>query len=430
MTKSPSIAIIGAGLTGLTAAYRLKKAGYAVSVYEASDTPGGLAKGFKPDGYDWYLDYFYHHIFSSDTEILGFFKELGLEKLLIAKKPTTAMMFQGKPYPFDSPVRLLFFPHLPFKDKIQMGCALLYLRVSKNWKKFEQVTAHAWLEKFMGKKAYSLLWEPMLEGKFGKYYKDVPLSWFWARIYKRTPTLIYADGGFQNLCNAIAEKVIASGIPIHYNTPVLSVEQKNTLYEVLTKDTQRQFDNVFIATPPNAFLNIAKGLPEEYTNQVQGLESLGAVVAVLALKKKITDDTYWINIPKKEGFPFLAFVEHTNYMDAKHFNGNTILYCGDYLPTTHEYFSLPKDELIVKFSEGIKKINPAFDASWIVQSWVYSEKYAQPIPSLNYSTKIPAIATPLPGLYFCSMSQVYPWDRGTNYAVAYGEKVARIVQGL
>jgi hypothetical protein len=62
------------------------------------------------------------------------------------------------------------------------------------------------------------------------------------------------------------------------------------------------------------------------------------------------------------------------------------------------------------------------------QSWLFRAEYAQPVPLLNHSQKIPALQTPIPGLFWASMSQVYPWDRGTNYAVELGKKVAKRVE--
>ena len=50
------------------------------------------------------------------------------------------------------------------------------------------------------------------------------------------------------------------------------------------------------------------------------------------------------------------------------------------------------------------------------------------MPPVGHSENIPSLRTPLPGLYFASMSQVYPWDRGTNYAVEMGREVAQMVQ--
>jgi protoporphyrinogen oxidase len=117
-------------------------------------------------------------------------------------------------------------------------------------------------------------------------------------------------------------------------------------------------------------------------------------------------------------------VEHTNFIEPEHYGGDHLIYCGDYLPPEHDYFRLSRDELLQRFLPSLVKVNPAFTPDWVRDSWLHREPYAQPIVGLNHSRNIPPLATPLPGLYWASMSQVYPWDRGTNFAVELGQRVA------
>jgi protoporphyrinogen oxidase len=155
------------------------------------------------------------------------------------------------------------------------------------------------------------------------------------------------------------------------------------------------------------------------------LKSLGAVVLVLALNQRLTQDRYWIQgMLRTNGFPFLALVEHTNFIEPEHYGGDHLVYCGDYLPVDHEYFQMSKEELLVRFLPALRRFNQAFDYDWIRKSWLFREPYAQPIVGLHHSKAIPSLATPLPGLFWASMSQVYPWDRGTNFAVELGQDVA------
>jgi len=162
------------------------------------------------------------------------------------------------------------------------------------------------------------------------------------------------------------------------------------------------------------------------------------VVMVLSLKRQLSEQGYyWFNLPKAvsprrargpngdAGFPFLALVEHTNFVSAEHFGGDHILYAGDYLEPGHEYFSLSETELLERFAPAFKRINPKFELDWVKKVWVFKTNYAQPVPLVNHSRNIPAIQTPVEGLYFASMSQVYPWDRGTNFAVEIGRKAAK-----
>jgi protoporphyrinogen oxidase len=155
---------------------------------------------------------------------------------------------------------------------------------------------------------------------------------------------------------------------------------------------------------------------------------MGAVVLILSLKRRLSEKGYyWFNIPKSAGYPFLALVEHTNFISPEHFGGDHIVYIGDYLEPDHEYFGLSQGDLLERFLSVLPRFNPEFNPDWIKKTWLFRTKYAQPVPLVNHSENIPAIQTPLPGLYFASMSQVYPWDRGTNFAVEIGREAARIM---
>jgi protoporphyrinogen oxidase len=187
---------------------------------------------------------------------------------------------------------------------------------------------------------------------------------------------------------------------------------------------------VLVTTSPNLMAKLSPVLPENYLKGLLELKSMGAVVMVLSLKHQLSKEGYyWFNLPKEAGYPMLALVEHTNFVSKENFGGDRIVYAGDYLQVGHEYFSMSDDELLERFAPAFKKINPAFEADWVKKVWVFKTNYAQPVPLVNHSKNIPAIQTPIEGLYFASMSQVYPWDRGTNFAVEIGRRAARMMLG-
>jgi protoporphyrinogen oxidase len=424
----PDIGIVGAGVTGLTAAYDLLKAGHDVTVYEARPYVGGLAAGFRADHWDWYLERFYHHIFASDRDIIEFAEELNLEDLLFFKRPVTSIYYQGKIYPLDSPMRVLQFQPLPFVDRLRFGVVAAFLRYNPRWHPFERTTAHRWLSAALGKRAYEVLWQPLLEGKFGDYYKEVNLAWFWARLAKRTPKLGYFKGGFQAFLDGVADKVRELGGTIRLETHVRGIHpESDGRIRCELRAGDRLHERVLATCSPHMLKARTPKLPDAYTAKLDELVSTGAVVMVLTLKHAVTDTHYWINIPKREGFPFLAFVEHTNYVDRAHYGGDTIVYCGDYLPSDHPYFEMSEEEMLERFIPGIQRINPAFDRDWIRGYWKFTEIYAQPVPFVNHSENIPPMRTPIDNLYMANMSQVYPWDRGTNYAVEIGRRAAQLV---
>jgi protoporphyrinogen oxidase len=422
------IAIVGAGVAGLTAAYELTKNGHRVVVFEAAERTGGLASGFKDERWEWSLERFYHHWFASDDAVINLINEIGEESKLFFSRPTTSIWHKGVVYPFDSYLRAALFPHLSLLDKLRGGPVAIYLRITRNWRPLEKHTAHAWLTRWLGKRAYQILWEPLLVGKFGDYYQDVNMAWMWARLHKRTPQLGYFVGGFQAFSDALADRATAQGADVRLSAPILGIDPIDEGgLNVRTRSGDEVFERVIATVSPGLLGRLAPALATEYLEGLKRLKSMGAVVLILALKRRLTDGHYWINLPKGEGFPFLALVEHTNYIDSKHYGGDHVIYCGDYLKPDHEYFDLPHEALLERFTPALSRFNPEFKPEWVRRSWLFREKYAQPVPPVNHSRNIPDLATPIPGLYWASMSQVYPWDRGTNYAVEIGQKVAKRV---
>ena len=430
------IAIIGAGIAGLSAANDLLAAGHQVTLYEATDHTGGLASGFKDETWDWPLEKFYHHIFQSDKAIIQLVEELGFSDSLFFPRPTTSVIYEGKIVPFDSPLRWITFPGFNLLDVARFGLVSAYLRFTEPWRKLEQETADAWLRRWYGDKIYEMTWRPMLIGKFGPYYQDVNMAWMWARLHVRSPQLGYFTGGFQAFIDRLTAVVQQRGGQIFLNTPVSGIAQEgNGRLTLITSTNQAIYDRVLATTSPHLLSRLAPDLPTDYLGQLLNLKSMGAVVMTLALQRPLLPDhlTYWLNIPSstpdktQNDIPFLALVEHTNYISPEHYGGDHIVYCGDYVTPDHAYFQMSDDELETLFTGALTQFNPDFQPDWVRKSWIAREKYAQPVPLLNHSANIPEIATPLPGLYFASMSQVYPWDRGTNYAVEIGRRAARLM---
>jgi protoporphyrinogen oxidase len=338
------------------------------------------------------------------------------------------MYHQGKFYPFDSIVKALLFPGLGFGfNKIRFGLVGLFLRLTNNWKALEKYTVDDWLRKWAGKKVYELMWEPLVIGKFGEhYYKQVNMAWMWARLKARTTRLGTFMGGFQNFADLFADRLQEMGVEIRLKTPVTLITRDEDLALVMVHGEKVEgFDKVLVTLSPEAMAHLVPSLPAEYLHGLRNMKSMGAVVITLALKHQLSEEGYyWYNLPKSAGYPFLALVEHTNYVGTDKFGGDHIVYMGDYLDPEHEFFRLSQEELLEKFLPALKKFNPKFELDWVRKAWLFRTAYAQPVPLVNHSRNIPSIQTPLEGIYFASMSQVYPWDRGTNFAVEIGRKAA------
>ncbi|HNH04158.1 MAG TPA: NAD(P)/FAD-dependent oxidoreductase [Anaerolineales bacterium] len=422
------IAIVGAGYGGMVAAWDLKKAGHDVTIFESAEYAGGLASGFKEPHWDWSVEKFYHHWFQSDGEMLGLIRELGLEDKVRFPRPLTVMYYKGKWYPFDSILNALLFPGLGWGlNKIRFGFVGLFLRLTNNWRALEKVTADEWMMKYAGRQVYEQMWKPLLVGKFASFYKDVNMAWLWARMHARTTRLGTFEGGFQKFADMFAEKLRAQGVQIKLGVSIKSIKRDQASGSLLVDD--QSFDKVLVTSSPSLMAKLCPELPESYLKGLLGLKSMGAVVMTLSLAHPLSKEGYyWFNVPKEEGYPFLALVEHTNFVPKENFGGDHIVYAGDYLELGHEYFSMSDEQLLERFIPAFQKFNPEFSRDWVKKIWVHKTNYAQPVPLVDHSKNIPEIQTPIEGLYFASMSQVYPWDRGTNFAVEIGRKAARMMK--
>ena len=445
------IAIIGGGFTGLTAAYTLAKKGHQVTLFEKEKTLGGLAHGFTRPGWDWHLESAYHHLFTNDKAILDLIKELGITDKLIVKRPITANYIppsviarslrrsnlvldeiatpsersrddNGTIVQLDSPLHLLAYPGLSLADKLRTGFLLAFLKLNLFWQPFEYITAKKLFLTIGGRRAWETIWEPLMIGKFGKYSDSVAASWLWARIKKRTPKLCYIKGGFHTLISALEQAIIHRGGTI----------KKNCKYDCdrifkYNSFSHTPFDRILLTIPTpttNPHLHAQVLILETKEPILQGLqEDLLQRCKRSSYEKK---SIYWLNICDRT-FPFLAVVAHTNMIDKKYYGGHHLTYFGNYLPSGHPYLSMTKEQLLKTFLPYIKRLNPSFLKSYVISHTSFLGLYAQPVHELHYSRRAPKLETPIKGLYLANMDSIYPWDRGTNYAVELGKCAADII---
>ena len=417
-------AVLGAGALGLTLAYRLAQAGEAVEVLERANEPGGLAAGFQVGG--TYLEKFYHHLFGTDRAAIALIRELGLGDQLLWLRPQSSILYQGNMHPMDSVAAVLRFPPLNMVNRLRLGAATAYLKVERDYRRLENSTASAWLQRWMGAEPYRVVWEPLLRSKFGSHADEILMSWMWARLHYRTTALGYLRGGFQQLYVRLVEAVERHGGAVRFGETVQRVTPAPSGgYTVQTDRRSATYSTVVSTAPSRLTFQLVPDLPVEFREQYdQGL-AYGAHCVVLELDRRLMQP-YWLCI-NDPGFPFLAAVEHTNLMPASDYGGKHVLYLGNYLPMSDPLFRRTDADVVAEFIAALPRLNPAFDSAWISGAHVFQAPYAQPIVTAGFRQRIPPNRTPLQGMYMANMFQVYPQDRGQNYSIALAERVARMV---
>jgi protoporphyrinogen oxidase len=413
--------IAGGGVLGLTAALRLAQRGHQVTVYERDATMGGLAGSFEVDDGVW-LEKFYHHLFRTDRRAIALIEELGLGERLRWHRPVTTVLRDGEIRQLDSPMSVLRFEPLGLPSRLRLAAGLAILKLLPTPAVLEGHSAGRWMRRVMGEPAYRVVWEPLLRGKFGESAGDVSMPWLWARIHCRSAELGYLDGGFHLLYTALAERVRSLGGTLVPGADVRAICRRDGGVAVDLADGGGAVHERVISTLPTALTaKVALDLPDSWRRAHPLPKALGAHCLVLSLDRPLTD-VYWIGV-NDPGYPFLAVVEHTRMLRPEAYGGRHLVYLGNYRPHDDPLFRMSTAEVIDAFLPGIQRLNPAFDRSWIKESWSFGAPFAQPVVTRGFKDSIPGFDTPVPGLFVATMFQVYPHDRGQNYSIRLAERL-------
>jgi protoporphyrinogen oxidase len=445
------VAVLGAGVAGLVAALRLAERGDAVDVYERWPGLGGQAATIDAGG-GVLLERYYHHWFTSDRHVVGLCDELGVGP--VEWKPSSMAFFvDGASRPFTTPLDLLRFRPLPLRDRLRMGLAVLRLqRSDAPVAAYEGETARAWIEREMGPRAWEKVWGPLLRGKFGSRADDISMAWLWGKLTlrrklegaeARQELLGYPACSFEPLFTALRDRIEALGGRVLIDRPAarLGRDGDGALRVVPAaggsfrlgtdpsafepQGESERYDAVIATVPNDVFADLLEDdlaceIGDTYLDRLEGIEYHTALCLLLELDRSFTP-FYWTNVADPE-LPFVGLIEHTNLVDPRRYGGRRFLYVANYLEPGDRLLALDPDQLLAAYLPGLRRVNPAFSSSWVVDRWLHREAAAQPIVTVGYRERIPPLDTGVPGLILANTTQIYPEDRGTNYAVRLGEE--------
>jgi len=439
-------------------AYRLAQAGHVCDVYERWPGLGGQAATLDV-GQGHLLERYYHHWFTSDRHILALHEELGIADTIAWHPSSMAFFVDGRSHAFTTPLDLLRFRPLPVRDRLRMGLAVLRLqRSGAPVSAYEGETAKAWIEREMGTRAYAKVWGPLLRGKFGARGDDVSMAWLWSKLTlrrklegseARQELLGYPSASFEPLFSALSEAIVARGGRVLIDRPVARLSRAGGGFAVhaggrdsfraghdprrfATDGEAEQYDAVVATVPNDVFVHLldpdlAEAIGSAYLDRLRAVEYHTALCLLLELDRQFSP-FYWTNVADPE-LEFVGLVEHTNFIDPARYDGRRFLYVANYLEPGHELLTLDPDALLERYLPGLRKVNPAFELSWVRGRWRFAEPAGQPVVTVGYHERIAPLDTGVPGLVLANTTQIYPEDRGTNYAVRMGDQAAQALLG-
>jgi len=425
--------VIGAGFTGLAAAYELARQGIRPTVLEADNVVGGLAGSFAFGGTQ--LEKFYHHWFTSDRHVIDLIRELGTEDRVVYRPTRTGMYYANNFFKLSTPLDVLRFSALSLPNRVRLGLLVVRARTVRDWRSLESITVAEWLSQLGSSEIYRVVWEPLLRGKFGSYAPEVAAVWLWNKLKLRagsrnsrgSEVLAYYRGGFAALAERIAAEIAALRGTVKTGVSVTGLMVEHGQVRGVRTTAGEIAADAVIATPalPIVASLLETHVPDSFVSDLRRIRYLANMCLVLELDRSLSE-TYWLNVADPN-FPFVGIIEHTNFEPAQTYGGRHIVYLSKYLEVSDPLYRLEDREVKEYSLSHLKRMFPRFDDGWIRAYHVWRASYAQPIISRGYRDLIPASETPLEGFFIASMAQIYPEDRGTNYAVREGRRIAHTV---
>jgi len=415
------IRVVGGGIAGLAAAYRLQRLGHEVRVHEASARLGGLAATYETAGDD--VEVFYHHLSKSEETIVELAEELGLGDRLEWRIGKNAYYVDGVVHPLDTLPQIAAYPHMTLYDKLRLGMLVLGVDLRGGIPNFdsyddltdyEDVPIREFVVEHTTRGVYENFFEPLLSAKFGDRAEDVSAAWLLGRVrfrgerdLLRGELLGYFDGGFAPLLDALVEAVGRENIrtgervtAIHTDggaVDAITVEPSDA--DVTTVEDAGEPDDedaeeadataradgagagdgstTGTGTGPGTGTGTAPGdedperlsadavvvaaMPnvlESLTGYACEIDFQGAVCALVTLPGQLTD-TYWLNVAHDA--PFGALIEHTNFVPPERYGGDHLLYVASYVQSPDEWvWQADADELRERWLGHVGEMFPDF----------------------------------------------------------------------
>ena len=427
------VIIIGAGITGLTAAVRLISKGCSVTVVDSSSSVGGLAGSIMIDGTP--VDRYYHFICREDNDLVKFINELGLKDKLFWREAGTSSFIRGKIYPFNTPQDILKFDPAPVLQRIRFGVHVATSQFRKDWRSLDRIAAKPWLIGKIGRQAYDAIWDPLLRIKFGEFHDQISAAWIWHRIHRvsRSRSRFFGMNSYGFLekgCHTLMESMLEKlyqfenfSLVLDSKVSRIRVENNNVRGIEITDKDLMEADCIISTCSIPKFLKFTDSLGN-YGSSLASIDYLNVVCILLEIDRPFSNN-FWLNVNDPR-IPFNGIVETTNLNPRLDLRGGRLVYIPYYLSRNNPRWSMSDSQLLDESLAMLKLIRPDFSEKWIRNRYVFRDLNAQAVCKIGFSKKIPDVRTPVNGLFITDSAQYYPEDRTMSASVRLGMRVAAL----
>ena len=431
------IAIVGGGVTGIAEAIYLAEKGHQVALYEKQKILGGLAAWFNIAGRD--VERYYHFIMTCDQHYLDLLKHLGVDDQLNWIETTTAFHHDGTDYPFSTPMDLLRFKPLSLTQRLRLAAGLAYItKLTKNWAPFEDRLASEWLPRWTSRPAWEIIWKPMLDMKFGVHTDKMSMAWLWARFNmvsqyrdkgETKEKRAWLKGSSRTFVEAAERRMTELGVKIHKGVLIDEIRVENDEAKGIVLNGEFEpFERVIFSASSVALPDLLPPQTKDdpYFKTIYDQRYYGVTCLVASLNRPL-NDYFWTYVSDPD-VPFVGVINYANFTAWEGQPGHNVIYIPWYSEIDEPPYSQDNEVIIESNFKGLSKVVPGFDRSWVDEVIVGRDPYASMMCAGRYSERIVGMQTPIRGLVFANLSQIYPQDRGISVGIKLAKYAVQAVE--
>jgi len=431
MNPKKSIAVVGGGMTGISAALELAKSdAFNVTLFEKKPILGGLSGYFQWEDVIW--DRFYHVVLSTDSTMLDFIRDLGLERDLFWQNTRSAFYGKGRLVSMSTTLDFVRFPFMSPLQKLRMGLGILYSMRIKDPSRLDKLYVRAWLTRVFGRRVYENIWEPLLRSKFGNAREKTSAAFIWATITRLYGTRQGKDkkekmghviGGYHSILTAAEALLKKRGIDIHADEAITGLQNDGNSSARLIGKKEYAFDKVLFTIDCPTILDVfSHPAGNVYWDNMKQVSYLGVCCVVLVLDRALSP--YYVTNLLDKSLPFTGIIEATNVVPPSRVAGRHLVYLPKYAPAEDPIWSVADDEVVDQFVENLKKVFPDLQDSNILHRTISREKYVQPLQGLGALDRVLGFATPIPNVYVANSSMLTNTTLNNNAAISLAKRAA------
>ena len=432
------IAVVGAGIAGLTAAYELKKAGYEVDVFEKNSATGGRMAtrhgGNIP--FDTGADFFSENY----SSLKSYAQELNIPWLTELEGSTHRIIKNGKTYNLDleHAYDAITFSVIPFFERIKFIIFCIYIKIFYPDLDFFNLSnvsasldigpADKYIKRFLGKATNDYIADSFTGIMQFHRADDISTAAFFALVStflsKNTIRMRHTSRGIGEI-----PKVLAERIGVQTNAVVENIVGEKGSISMIINGINRSFDAVVVATPASSTRSLIKNPSQEQTLILDNAKYASTMVVSFKIPSDLfTKKVHCTYVPYTEN-KVISGYSNEGCKGKSHCDGNiTLLNIFLHEGAAREFMSLSDEEIFNKLSEELTKVCPEIKDKKLIPYDIARWPEAMPKFSHKYISIVREnidLAEGAGGVFLAGDYLNSPWTEG---ACRSGQRAAKLVQ--